>query len=152
MTPLVTIYAGPKGLLDKVRRDEGVLLNALVMYGEEEMRDALFNFSVSAYHVIDWITGHHLSLEKEVRALLGNERALRVCRDLCNASKHDKYPYKKHPNVLEDVTQSATVTADGNQGWRLKLILNDGSVWLAEDWAARVVEIWEAFFAKHHIS
>lgn len=175
MKLLHAIYASPVDLLDKARRDGGALAEALSVCDESAVRDSLFDFAISAYHLWDWIKAYRPELEGAVTALLDTSDSLGACRDLCNASKHviltlDRGPYLKHPPVVEAVTISATAKASlpevgdvlgraGNQStapasrppWRLKIQMKNGRRIAAEDLVAETIGVWEKFFVDNHI-
>jgi hypothetical protein len=109
------IYSSPTQLLEKARSDQAVLLRSLERGDESLLREALFNFCVTVYHVWDWVKVYRDDLAQPVSALLYSSEALRACRDLCNSSKHIKLSlesraYREHPPVVEEVTMSATPT------------------------------------------
>lgn len=175
MKLLGTIYASPVELLDKARRDGRSLTQALSICDESAVRDSLFNFAISAYHVRDWIKAYRPELEGTVTALLNSSDSLGAFRDLCNASKHviltlDYGPYKKHPPVIDAVSISATATTSlpnvrdvlgqavtqdagptSHPHWRLKIQMKNGRRVAAEDLASEAIGVWEQFFADNQI-
>lgn len=175
MKLLHVIYASPVELLDKARRDGRALTEALSVCDESAVRDSLFDFAISAYHLWDWIKAYRPELEGAVTALLDTSDSLGACRDLCNASKHviltlDRGAYLKHPPVVDAVTISASTRASpleaknllgqvGNQStasasrspWRLKIQMKNGRRIAAEDLVAEAIGVWEKFFADNHI-
>ncbi|MGH9932141.1 MAG: hypothetical protein ACREA9_23310, partial [Pyrinomonadaceae bacterium] len=175
MKLLHAIYASPVELLDKARCDGRALTEALSVCDKPAVRDSLFNFAISAYHLCDWIKAYRPELAGTVTTLLGSSVSLGACRDLCNASKHvvltfDSGPYLKHPSIVDAVTISATAKASlpemkdvlgqaGNQGtgaasrpsWRLKIQMKNGHRIATEELVAEVIDVWEKFFADNHI-
>ena len=152
--PLVGFYGGSAGLLAKVRRDHDELIDALLRGDEQGARDALFNFAITAYHIKDWIVAQQPHLQDKVHKLIDGDEAIGACRDICNFSKHVIFNLKKggyRPPVLDDVAMSA-VEAPAPVVWRLKIELNNGLDYRAEDWAAAVIETWEAFFKQYGIA
>lgn len=172
---LHAIYVSPVELLDKARRDGQVLTQALSICDESAVRDSLFNFAISTYHLCDWIKAFRPELKGTVTALLNNSDFLGACRDLCNASKHviltlDHGSYLKHPPVVDAVSISATARTSlpnmkgvpaqaANQGialtsqppWRLKIQMKNGQRIAAEDLVSEAIGVWETFFADNHI-
>ena len=55
MKLLDKLYAGPRDLLDKAKRDGDTVIDALAARDEVRLRDTLFNFSVTSFHICDWI-------------------------------------------------------------------------------------------------
>lgn len=175
MKLLHAIYASPVDLLDKARRDGRALTQALSICDESAVRDSLFNFAISAYHLWDWIKAYRPELEGTVTALLHSSDSLGACRDLCNASKHviltlDSGPYKKHPPVVDAISISATARTSlpdvkdvlrqaGSKGtaptsqpsWRLKIQMKNGCRIAAEDIVSEAIGVWEKFFADNLI-
>jgi hypothetical protein len=175
MKLLDVIYGSPVELLHKARRDGEALTQALSICNESAVRDSLFNFAISAYHLLDWVKAFRPELDQAVTALLKDSDSLRACRDLCNASKHviltlDSGPYRAHPPIVSAVNMSATAsTSPPNmkealrqaaiQGippiaqppWRLKIQMKDGPKIAAEDLVSEVIGVWERFFADNHI-
>jgi len=175
MKLLHAIYSGPTQLLEKAKRDGASLVRVLKTCEEREVRDALFNFAISAYHIWDWVKAYRPDLEQIVTSLLSTSEAIAACRDLSNASKHvtlslDRGPYLKHPPVVEEVGISATARAtisevkdfirqlDGevkapidSPSWRLKIQLVSGRRIPAEELVVEVIDVWEQFFNEHGI-
>lgn len=168
MKLLGAIYVSPGYLLDKASRDGQTLIQALSECDETEVRDALFNFAISAYHVWDWVKAFRPELKSTVTALLDQSDSLKACRDLCNASKHVTLDLKRRHPVVHDVrTSSAAATSPPNLGlsarateqsampklpppWRLKFEVS-GRTMAAEELVSEAIGVWETFFAEHHI-
>ena len=130
------------------------------------MRDSLFDFAVSAYHITDWIKAYRPELTAAVYGLLDASDSIGACRDLCNASKHvvlilDRGPYLNHPPVVDAVTISATakttlvlgpdVGTESSPAWRLKIQLKNDRRVAAEDLVAEAINVWKKFFADHRV-
>lgn len=112
MQVLDTLFGGPGDLLRKAKRDKQKLIMALQQCDEVEVKEHLFNFAVTVYHIIDWLKAYHPELKKEPYEWLNSQEALQVCRDLCNASKHvvldsNKGGYRGYPAVTEALDTSA---------------------------------------------
>ena len=48
-------FGSAKNVLAKVKRDESKLYHAVVSQEADSISDAVFNFSVTAYHIKDWL-------------------------------------------------------------------------------------------------
>jgi hypothetical protein len=59
MKLLNAIYVSPVELLDKARRDGQALTQALSICDESAVRDSLFNFAISAYHLLNLSFSEH---------------------------------------------------------------------------------------------
>lgn len=171
MKLLHAIYASPVELLDKARHDGRALTQALSICDESAVRDSLFNFAISTYHVCDWIKAYHPKLKGAVTALLNSSDSLGACRDLCNASKHviltlDRGSYLKNPPVIDAVSISATAATTlldvtdvlgqiagpaSHPPWRIKIQMKNGRRVAAEDMVSEAIDVWEIFFADNHI-
>jgi len=158
MVLLDKIYTSPVELLRKTEKEETKLLNALQQWDEENIKDYLFNFVVSCYHLIDWVKASYPELKDDVYALLNNNQYIRACRDLCNASKHvkletDKGAYRDHPAVVTDVETSATgeSTLSELPSYRLKVQFENGDRLPAEEVFEKAVNAWNVFFETHNI-
>lgn len=175
MKLLHAIYSSPTQLLEKAKRDGVSLVRALKDCNEQEVRDALFNFAITAYHIWDWIRAYRPELEQTVTALLNDCEAIAACRDLSNASKHvaltlNRGPYVKHPPVIEDVNISAITRAPISEmadptgqfespmnehaalpAWRLKIHLVSGRRIRAEELVTEVLNVWKGFFDQNAI-
>jgi hypothetical protein len=159
MRLLENIFDSPAQLLQKVERDKDKLLTALEECDLQEIRFAVFDFSVGAYHIVDWIKSFHPELKSSAYSLLNSNRCVGACRDLCNASKHvklavEKPPYNKYLPVLADVEASAipSVELALPSTFRLKLQFADGDRIPMEDVATEAYRAWYAFFAQHGIT
>jgi hypothetical protein len=176
MRLLVAIYGSPVELLHKASRDGQVLTQALSICDESAVRDSLFNFAISGYHLVDWVKAFRPDLKETVTVLLNDSDSIRTCRDLCNASKHviltlNRGAYQAHPPVVDAVNISATAatslpnmkevsTQASIQGiaptpqppWRLKIQMKGGRKITAEELVSNVIGDWERFFADNHIN
>lgn len=158
MQLLGKIFDSPTQLLDKTEREKEVLLSALATWNESEIRNAVFNFSVSAYHIVDWVKAFYPKLEEAAYSLLNNNHHVGACRDLCNASKHislklETGSYKDYPPVVRDVEASATGnTTVALSSFRLKVQFSNGLRILMEDVAVEACKAWQEFFRQHGIT
>ena len=154
-------FQSPRDVFEKLKRDAALL--------EAEVNgDTVFNFVITAYHLIDWITKaptQGSAVQKKDVDTLRNNPYLRMCRDLCNGSKHvsidsTSRPYRNHPPVVD-----ATVV-EPNRGFRLGISTLGGGhtlggpretislhvgtvVYDLRDVTREVVDLYEAFFAQH---
>jgi hypothetical protein len=153
-----------RDVLAKAVREFDVLRAAIMSQDKLKIGDALYNFSITAYHVKDWLIkqpGASYS-EKDVEDFVKNDPALSTCRDLCNSNKH-KNITKYIPDAIETTASAMSIIpiagpstfnqvplhTTSTPPFRVKVITSNGqrleAVQLAED----VVHSWEAFFAKH---
>ena len=158
--PLKNIYDGPIDLLAKARRDREALQLAVNESNELVLRDKLFDFSLTAYHIVDWVKAFHPDLAPAAYALLNAVPALGACRDLANANKHfalalERGPYRSHPPTVGQVDYSAAppVSADLPTARRwLKVVLVEGTRLRVEDVVDQALSAWEKFFTDHGLA
>ncbi|MBB5459013.1 hypothetical protein [Paraburkholderia sp. Cpub6] len=156
MKLLGAIYDSPVKLLEKAERDGAALTQALSNCDESAVHDSLFNFAITAYHLVDWVKTLRPEVDiSKVSDLLEGSECLRACRDLCNASKH--IDLTKYPPTAQDVRFSATAatsisnTSASQPPWRLKIQMKDGHTIRADDLVSDVIDAWKTFFADNHI-
>lgn len=78
---------GWQGQLARVERWRRRTLDAL-RNGDPNGEDFLYAFCQSAYHMRDWLLNSGAADQQSLQKLMTETRSLRVCRDVCNGSKH----------------------------------------------------------------
>ena len=73
-------YSTPRQILDKAKRD-------LQKLSQDTNTDNIFNFFVTAYHVVDYIKALNTVPAGDIEALY-EEPDFRKCKYVCNKSKH----------------------------------------------------------------
>ena len=69
----------PQDVLAKVRRELAIPEAAAASQDKQRIADALYNFSVTAYHVKDWLREHPgVSKKFRVKAVLADGRRIDV--------------------------------------------------------------------------
>jgi hypothetical protein len=156
----------PRDLLAKARREQARLSDALGSRDRTSIADALFNFAVTAYQLKDRLKQSPSASysPNQVDAYIDENRYLRLCREICNASKHQKLtPAAKD---AKDIALSATGTfiiasidpnnvkleAETSPPFGVKVVAFDGSRCEANEFAAQAILAWERFFAKWGLS
>jgi hypothetical protein len=174
MKPLDKVYSSPAELLAKARRDRDALVFAADAGDEISLRDKLFDFSVTAYHIVDWLKSYYPQLEALAYSYLDSTPALQACRDIANSHKHHaldvaKGSYRKFPPVIDhldyslgatasprlvsDVSgETQSLTSGAHLPRRLKAQFVGGGRLRVEDIAKDAVVAWELFFALHGIA
>lgn len=157
--PLQRIFDSPIQLLKKTERDKDVLLGALESGDPHRIANAVFDFSVGAYHLVDWVKALHPELEGDVYALLESNPNIGACRDLCNACKHvfldiERHSYKTHPPKISEVGESVVPNTFVASAPRtvLKVQFQNGDRRLVKDVAINACEVWQGFFNRHGLS
>jgi hypothetical protein len=173
MKPIANLYSGPADLLDKARRDRDALRDAATSGDETILQDKLFDFSVTAYHIVDWMKSFHPELEVATYTWLNSEPSLQACRDIANSHKHHALDvahgaYRRFPPVVEHLdyslgaVASVQMSADvlgaesseelgGRPQRHLKVQFVSGPRSRVEEIADDAVAAWERFFALHGI-
>jgi len=141
-----------RDVLAKAARELDVLRSAIAAQDKSRIGDALYNFSVTAYHVKDWLIEQPGAAytKQDVEGYVKNHQSLSTCRDLCNSSKHRNIT-KYIPEAIETtVSAASTIEVSGPSTlkqvplyttsmppFRVKVVLSDGkrleAVQLAEE-------------------
>jgi hypothetical protein len=140
-------------LFAKLQRDA-------VALDEEVTSDRFFNFVLTGYHLIDWVskdpTVPSTAQAKHVINGLHANRWLKICRDIANSCKH----FELNPKKRRPITRSATSAQGfglgryGKGGFgvgeeSIEVELDDGTTYHCLELAKNVVETWRRFFVSH---
>lgn len=119
---------------------------AVVSQGEDA--DAVYDFAYaffqSCHHLRDWLHADGAVSKAELDALFGSSIELRLCRDICNATKHlqyDKPSIDPRPRIGRE-WDPWTKTA---HGWYLYSDARRPVVELARS----CIAVWDTFLGKH---
>lgn len=74
-------YGSTCSLLKKLEREIARAENALAAQCFPDLIDALYNFSITAYHIKDWLIMQNGLSEMEVYNFISNVPVLQACRD-----------------------------------------------------------------------
>jgi len=85
---LIIKYGNTRSLLKKLDRERARAEEALEAQSFPDLADALYNFSITAYHIKDWLIMQNGLSDKEVHDFIRNVPVLQACRDICNSKKH----------------------------------------------------------------
>ncbi len=153
--------SNPSDVLAKMQREKRRLHSALDAGDFSEIGDMIFNFSVTAYHLKDWIKKDksHPEAGQKVEGFVHGRAELQACRDICNESKHFGLNYE--PDT-EDVIYSAppptemqTALPELDCGKKLeghvKIRMLDGSKLEVRQFADDVSLAWHGFFDDNDI-
>ena len=151
-------FGNSRKLLEKVKRDQSKLYDAIISQNPDSISDAVFNFAVTGYHIKDWLKNEGLSgVEKHIN----DNSMLRLCADLCNGSKHKLLTSPRE--IIDPVTSInnseltcdiTTITCDATipiNGHTVRMALTSGKEIEILDFASQVVESWESFFSANNI-
>jgi NAD dependent epimerase/dehydratase family enzyme len=156
----------PRDMLAKARREQARLSEALRTQDRTTIADTLFNFAVTADHIKDWLkqSASASYSPSQVERYIEADKCLRLCGEICNASKHQKL--KPVANDTRTITFSATgsfvvasidpndvkLECDTTPSFKVKVVAFDGSRYEADEFAAHVIQAWEQFFAQWGIA
>ena len=151
-------FGDSKKLLDKVRRDKEALFKAVNKQDALMISDSVFNFAVTGYHIKDWLKNEGVT---GVEEFINNHLMLRVCADLCNGNKHKllSSPRETSDAIVSIVNSEltcdmTTITWDSSlpiNGYTVRIELTSGKIIEIIDFANKVVNHWELFFANKNI-
>ncbi len=140
----------PRDLLDKAKRDYEKMKT-------DTSSDTVFNFFVTAYHVMDYVKALG-TIDKPAIDQLYADADFRMCQFLCNKGKHiklrSKEPFKaKHQPAIEGGTLGSFEFGFDCLGGPERFVLLDGDqVINVIELGERLIDKWEGFFVTHGIS
>src|SRR5687768_11491623 len=147
---LVHGLAGPEDLFSKLERERQAIESAVKTNSDVQLSDAIFNFSVSAYHLRDWIDALNLVPPQDLLSLFATHQELQACRDIANSAKH--FQIERYSPTTQDVYVSATAASYvPGIGGRVKIRMLDGRKFEVCDWADTSIGAWRAFMTEHKI-
>lgn len=137
-------------LFAKLQRDAAAL-------DEEVTSDKFFNFLVTGYSLVDWIKKDpsvSASAKADLKRLRA-EKAIQVCRDLANGSKHFTLNYSPITNsAISESGYGAGRYGKGVYGAgeeSIRIQLNDGTSFHCLDLVREVLAALQSFFSAHGI-
>jgi hypothetical protein len=81
-------WRGQLRRVERWHRRAGYVLDPYRRIPEDEIVDFLYAFFQSAYHMRDWLEKSGGSSKEALDELMESSRCLKLCRDVCNGSKH----------------------------------------------------------------
>jgi hypothetical protein len=97
--------------------------------GDPDAEDFLYAFCQAAYHMRDWLLNSGAADRQSLQDLMTRTSALKVCRDVCNGSKH--FALDPRMTSTARIALMREYVAGPGSGDRLRLIAvvgHDGSV------------------------
>lgn len=126
----------------------------------------LFDFTVTAWHLIEWIDGHKKELgesgyESDLTALKSNIY-IKICHDVCTEGKHRKITRykpvvtgKRNTNIISGGFGAAPFGSEmfggASVGRRTLRIEVDGKYYLLSDIVEQVLSLYADFDRRHTI-
>lgn len=158
-------------MLEQFERTKRYLMRMEGIYGgifsslghdEEAYDDDVISFFIHCYHVRDWIV--HLNRvgikAHQVDSYINNHRALRICADLANGSKHCKLTRSlrtdRQPHISGKERQTSTwlIGSGGGEVMKRKYAVATSSELIdALELARDCVRLWESYicaFESHN--
>jgi hypothetical protein len=133
---------GWRGQFERVHRWHQRLIAAT---SREDAEDFLYAFFQNCYHLRYWLGPPEFD-PTQVERLLEDHVELRLCRDICNMTKH--YELSKPPATWREPSVVREYVGAGS-GWfeddSILVVLSQGHQYDALDLASRCLEIWEDF-------
>jgi len=115
-----------------------------------DVLDYLFTLFQNCHHIKDWLLKNQFS-KNDVKAFIESHEELRVCRDVCNMTKHFSLDHRGaqeyEPSILreyEPIKHLATFESDS----RL-IIVTAGKNLDARLTAYRCVDLWQDFLSSN---
>jgi len=140
---------GWRGQLERVRRWQIRLHAALAV---EDAEDYLIAFFQSCHHLRDWVLLENAMPQSEVDNLFNTCTELRICGDICNATKHLKLTAPKQPREFS----LGRAYRDPGTGWfgpgqsETFTVVSDGQSYEIPPLADTCVDIWVAALRRHY--
>lgn len=140
-------YSTPREILEKAKRD-------LQKLSQDIDIDNIFNFFVTAYHVVDYVKALDTVPADDIKALY-KEPDFRKCRYICNKSKHrtldkgdDEFlTYRRPSAALGEFILGESALGLG----RAYFIIDETEQVDVLNLGQRIIDRWEAFFNTHSI-
>ena len=142
---------GWRGQFARVQRWQQRALRA-VESGEQHPEDYVYAFCQNAYHLRDWLQNSGAASQRDLDELMARTPALKLCRDVCNGSKHLVLDQRRtstdHIGLMREYVPPPVT--GGEPGERLRLLAvegQDGSVnfFEIEDLLEQCVSAWRDF-------
>lgn len=130
---------GWRGQLKRIHRWHGRLIHA-ANTGSGDLEDFAFVLFQTCYHLREWLHKTSAIPRTDVDALFTRTQELRLCRDICNGTKHLTL---RDASVDVDFSVGRDYDPNSPSGYRLFLIAGDKHDLL--ELAARCVEILDDF-------
>lgn len=116
--------------------------------------DIVYTFFQNCFHLKDWLLNSKVLSKKELNKFISDSEEMRICRDLCNGSKHlildDSASIDKNIR-LENTNYSLSL---GSADPRIKIVYFikvNGGVRHAFNTAVRCVMLWEEFLKQKNL-
>ena len=133
---------GWRGQLERVHRWHDRMTHSAKI-GSRDLEDFAFVFFQNCYHLREWLLKTSIFPRSDVAELFSQTKELRLCRDICNGTKHLTI---KHPSIDADFSIGREYDPWSVSRYRLFLIADDKYDIL--ELAARCVKILDEFCGR----
>lgn len=140
-----------RDLYEKLKHDGDLIQKEVNSYD-------MFNFMITAYHILEWIKGESSisrAAKKELKKLRRIED-IQICRDIANANKH--FAITRYAPVVSKVESQRGfgvgrygVGGFGRGEESITITLSDGINYNLLEFKNRVIQLYESYFVKHKI-
>ena len=119
----------------------------------DRQRDDMYVFFLNCHHLKDWFKNDPGFCGREaVEGYINNNRALRLCADICNAHKHLKLKQnirsKENPRLGSQRTESTLTATAVTTEVRFTIDTDSGSM-DAFELATECLNLWKTFIVQH---
>jgi len=145
-------YGNTHSLINKLGREKDRAVVALENQSIPDLIDALFNFSITAFHIKDWLISHNGLNKGEVHSFMNGVPVLQACRDICNSNKHFEITHYNPGDVsvssiLTEITYVVPIEDGGvNISGKADICVSvNGEDYRLIGFMEKVIEIWNQF-------
>ncbi len=117
--------------------------------------DLIYAFCQAAYHLRDWLQNSGAASQADLDALMSGTPALKLCRDVCNGSKHFRLDPSRtatdHIGLMREYVPPIGTTGPGGSRPRIFVFEGqDGAIEMVEirDLMKECVQAWSRFCAS----
>jgi hypothetical protein len=145
---------GWRGQMARIRRWHERVIQA-ANSGSLDLEDFVFLFFQNCYLLREWLLKTSNVDHKDIEALFASMPQLRVCRDICNGTKHLTL---NNPSVDPDFSIGREYDPSSPSGHRLFIIAHGTKDWAANgkydllQLSSDCVDAWAAFIAKQNVT
>jgi len=137
---------GYKAQLSRVRRWYRRLSSATV---RDDIEDYLYAFFQNCYYLLEWLLSTKIVPQIDIESLFTDNVEMRLCQDICNATKHLSLSKPKMPREFSLAREYVGSTGGWFGNEAVLVVLSQGKKYDAMELAHRCLSLWEGFFRKY---
>jgi len=148
-------YIDENSLLKKLNRERGRAKKSIESNSLEDLADSFYNFSVTAYHITDWVKASSVKDRGDVNLFVKENAEISACRDIANTTKHFKITRYEPRDVsvvstIESISEaryssSGMIDIYGSISWQV--VLDDKESYGILEFMDKVIETWKSYLA-----